>query len=91
MKPNPNCEYANDGARITQPGKFEGEPVFAPYFWQLAMEGFADGDHGRVVKFRVGAKDKEHDDFPTLRAWLGRKRTLCLREDGNGFVHCFTK
>lgn len=37
------CEYANNGTMITQPGKYEGEPVFAPHYWDLALEGFADG------------------------------------------------
>lgn len=84
-----NCEYENDGKRITQPGKFEGEPVFAPYFWQLGLEGFADSDEGIVYLFRFDKDDKEFTEWPTLKKWLGRRRTLRLREDGNGFVRCF--
>jgi hypothetical protein len=94
---NTNCEYQNDGERITQPGKFEGEPVFAPYFWESALNGFADSDDGETFTFKLHfsgnkcgtAENDELTKFPTLRKWLGRKRTLRLREDSQGFVHCF--
>lgn len=85
------CEYANDGKRITQPGKFEGEPVFAPHYWDIGLEGFADADDGRVYtfKFTRAELDKPETAFgPELKAWLGRKRTLKLWEDSVGFVHC---
>ena len=86
---NETCEYDNDGSTITQPGKFEGEPVFAPHFWLLGLEGFADSDDGNVYTFRFAKGDKEFMEWPTLKAWLGRRRTLRLREDSLGFVHCF--
>lgn len=84
------CEYANDGKRITQPGKFEGEPVFAPYFWDLALEGFSDRDDGQTFTFRFAFATTDADiPFRSeLEQWLGRKRTLNLREDSQGFVHC---
>ena len=81
--------YDNDGQRITQPGKFEGEPVFAPHFWDLAMVGGSDSDNGTVFTFRIKASDPEHAMFPTLKEWLGKSRTLRMREDSQGFVHCF--
>ncbi len=81
------CEHDNDGKRITQPGKFEGEPVFAPDFWQSALEGFSDSDDGRVFTFRITKED--FAKHPTLKKWLGRKRTLKMREDSQGFIHCF--
>lgn len=91
------CDYDNDGTRITQPGKFEGEPVFAPYFWEMCLNGFADSDDGSVytIKFHFSGKktgtaeEQELAKFPTLKEWLGRKRTLRMREDDNGFVHCY--
>lgn len=91
------CEYKNDGERITAPGKFEGEPVFAPYFWGLALEGLADSDDGKVYTFKfrftgedsVAKTDREIlEDWPALKAWLGNKRSLKLWEDEQGFVHC---
>lgn len=88
------CEYTNDGERITAPGKFEGEPVFAPYFWDLGLSGFSDSDNGNVYTFRFAFGSNPQDQelatkFPTLKKWLGRKRSLNLREDDQGFVHCF--
>ena len=91
MSTKHTCDYKNDGQRITSPGKFEGEPVFAPYYWDLALQGFSDSDDGRTFGFRF--KRGELDDPNTafgkeLKEWLGRKRSLKLIEDSQGFVHC---
>lgn len=86
---NTKCEYQNDGKRITAPGKFEGCPVFAPYFWNLALEGFADGDNGKVFTFKITKSDQQNPFWSEIKEWLGRKRTIRLSEDGNGFVHCY--
>jgi hypothetical protein len=85
------CEYQNDGRRITQPGKFEGEPVFAPHYWDIALSGFADADDGKVFTFRftLSGKDANTEFAAELKQWLGRKRVLRMREDDQGFVHCF--
>lgn len=83
------CDYANDGERITQPGKFEGEPVFAPYYWEMGLSGFADSDDGRVYGFRFKNSDSDFVTWPQLKKWLGRKRSLKLVEDSQGFVHCY--
>jgi len=86
----------DSNGRITDPGKFEGEPIFAPYYWAMGLEGFADSDDGRVYTFKfahsvnTGRKQcSEFDDWPELKKWLGRKRTLKLHEDSVGFVHCY--
>jgi len=86
-------EYQMDNnGRITNPGKFEGEPIFAPHFWNLALEGFADSDNGRSYSFRFSFSAPEDKklatDWPELKRWLGRKRSLKLVEDSQGFVHC---
>ena len=86
--------YDVDGnGRIVSPGKFEGEPIFAPHFWNVALAGFADSDDGSVFTFKFGRKESATvDDFavwPELKTWLGRSRTLRMREDDQGFVHCF--
>lgn len=65
---------------VTRPGKFEGEAVYVPYFWEAYLDGFADRDDGRTIGFNVSAEDKAI--FPELR---GRK-TVRLVEDGAGFV-----
>lgn len=75
--------------RITSSGKFEGEPIFAPHFWEVGLSGFADFDDGRTYGFRIGKADSEHKEFPELKRWLGRRRTLRLTDDDCGFVRCF--
>ena len=86
------CEYQNDGERITQPGKFEGEPVFVPYFWDLGLSGFSDSDDGKTYGFRFSFSKPEDKallkEWPTLKRWLGRKRSFKLYEDDHGFVYC---
>lgn len=80
-----HCDYQNDGRIITQPGKFQGEPVFAPHFWNLGLEGFADDDDGERYSFNVTKDDAEF--WPELEGVA----VVELREDSNGFVHAFTR
>ena len=89
VQDNHGAEYDIENGRITSPGKFEGEPIFAPYFWNLGLEGFADNDDGSVYRFKITKDDESNPYWPELKAWLGTKRTLRLREDSQGFVHCF--
>lgn len=89
---NSACEYDNDGERITAPGKFEGEPIFAPHYWDMGLQGFSDGDDGKVYTFKFTKQELVNGGAkfgPEIQRWLGRKRTLRLREDEQGFVHCF--
>lgn len=86
------CEYANDGERITAPGKFEGGPVFAPHYWGLALEGLSDDDNGSVFTFRFTKSELERTSTAfgaEIQKWLGNRRTLRMSEDSQGFVHCF--
>ena len=82
-------DYQNRDGRIIQPGKFEGEPVFAPHYWGLGLEGFSDGDTGTVYTFRFKNGCDDFREWPELKQWLGRKRTLRMFEDSVGFVHCY--
>lgn len=66
--------------RITSPGKFQGEGRHVPFFWNLAMRGFADRDDGVVFGFDLTSKDK--DLFPELKG----RRTVRLLEREDGFV-----
>jgi hypothetical protein len=83
-------EYAHDPVtgRITSPGKFESEPIFAPYYWQMGLEGFSDSDNGNAYGFRFKANDPDFALWPELKQWLGRKRTMKLIESDTGFVFC---
>jgi hypothetical protein len=82
--------YQHDGQRISSPGKFEGEPIFAPYFWDLALQGFADRDNGRVFvfKFEFNGADKDIHFKAQLKKWLSSRRTLQMCESSQGFVVC---
>ena len=83
------AEYQHTNGRITSPGKFEGEPIFAPHFWSQGIEGLADEDDGHVYKFKFKNEDADMQAWPELKAWLGRRRILSMSEDGSGFVHCW--
>jgi hypothetical protein len=68
---------------ITNPGKFEGKPLWAPYYWDLAMDGCADAsDHiDGGFGFKIDASDVE--------VWPELKDTpqILLFETDNGFVY----
>lgn len=66
---------------ITQPGKFEGEPTWATYFYSLWSEGIADHDVGFRAYFLVTHEDR------LLYPELAGIRRISLTEDANGFVH----
>lgn len=73
-----------EGGRIRSPGKYEGEPVYVPFFWEKALDGWADDqDKDGGVIFIVMPEER--------RAWpeLGSKRVIGLREDDQGFVREF--
>ena len=63
--------------------------MFAPYYWQLGLEGFSDADNGNTYTFKFTNDGEDFAKWPQLKAWLGRKRTLHIVEDSQGFVHCF--
>lgn len=66
---------------ILSPGKFEGEMLYVPFFWNAFLEGFADRDNGKVIGFDITADDRAM--FPELSK---RKRTIRLIEREDGFV-----
>ena len=65
---------------IRSPGKFEGEMLYVPHFWDVFLDGLADRDNGRVLGFDVTPEDKV--EFPELK----RRRTVKLVENDQGFV-----
>jgi len=66
---------------IRRPGKFEGEPLYVPYFWERGTEGFADLDENGVFGFEVLNADTVI--FPELEGI----NTLALEKSDSGFVH----
>lgn len=73
-------EYAIVDGRIQDPGKFEGEPVYTPYFWDAFLNGIVDEDDGETLVFNLTAEDRE--EFPELEAF----KQVLLWEDDQGFV-----
>ena len=72
--------YKIENGIIRSPGKFEGEMIYVPFYWDVFMNGLADRDNGRVLGFNVSPDDKKM--FPELR----RRRTVRLIERDDGFV-----
>lgn len=73
-------EYDVVNGIIRSPGRFEGAPVYVPYFYDIYLNGGADRDDGRVLGFDVTAADKA--EFPELKG----RRTVKLVEQDIGFV-----
>ena len=73
-------DYTVVNGRITSPGKFEGEAVYVPYFWEAFLDGMADRDDGIVLGFDLTPEDKV--EFPELKG----KRTVRLWQRDYGFV-----
>lgn len=75
-------EYTVDAHGIIRnPGKFEGEALYVPYFWDAYLAGMADRDNGTVIGFDITAEDRAM--FPELPK---RKRTVRLYQRSDGFV-----
>ena len=70
----------NEHGTITDLGKFEGEPMYAPYYWQQGLEGSWDEDENGVYFFVLGQTD--YDMFPQLAGSYG----LAIEESDQGFV-----
>lgn len=73
--------YQVKDGRITSPGKFEGCRAYVPEFWFAGLEGLADTDDGQTFTFKITKADREK--YPGA---FGRRRTVRLVEDSNGFV-----
>jgi len=72
--------YDAPEGRIRNPGKFEGEPLYVPMYWDLANEGFANEGEDGSVHFPLDEEDWEV--WPQLRG----QHDLYLRETDQGFV-----
>lgn len=66
---------------IRSPGRFEGEAIYVPYFWESYLDGMADYDDGRTLGFKIEAIDRQL--FPEISK---RKRTIRLYQRDDGFV-----
>ena len=77
----------NEQGIITSPGKFEGEMIYIPYYWDMALEGFSDDtlwdDDVQIDRFVIGTEDTR--EFPELQGF--QAYVIELWELDNGFVH----
>jgi hypothetical protein len=83
--------YANENGIIIEHGKFEGEAIYVPYFWELYLNGMDDSweacisgmddeDDGTIKRFNVSPEDRQ--EFPELK----QRRTIRLIQRDDGFV-----
>lgn len=73
------ASYADD---VKGPGKFEGNPSYVPYFWDMYLNGDGEEVGGGVLRFVV--EDEDILIFPELGA---DTTEVFLVEDDNGFVN----
>ncbi len=75
----------NELGIISSPGKFEGEPVYAPFFWDTLLEGGADEEleDGAAVFY---VTTEERREFPELADIA----TVSLWETESGFIYIST-
>lgn len=77
--------YEVDNDWITSPGKFEGEPIYAPYFSEFASEGeeisFMEDGCGEYVSL-ITISDEDRKEFPGL----GHALYCVIQENDQGFV-----
>ena len=70
--------------RILNPGMYEGEPAYLPYFHAQAMEGCAQEDAEGNWYFDIDKHDREM--YPELN----EVRRLYILQDDSGFVYHLT-
>ena len=75
-------EYMTSNGVITSPGKFEGEPRFAPYFWGIILDGLVQRDETADIDVVI-VDDEARALFPELRTVT----QVALEEDEFGFVY----
>lgn len=94
--PQRPADYAtNEAGLITTPGKYAGQPLYVPAFWEASAQGIHDDEYtdraGRhFIVFRITADDLLQ--WPELRddnGWAYQLIVLC--EDAQGFVTCELK
>ena len=73
------AEYRVVGGIIRSPGKFESEPVFSPYFYEISMDGCRE-------EGIIGIESEDILEFPELD---GYSRVECW-ESNDGFFYCRT-
>ena len=87
MKTSP-IDYKLHNGIIAEPGKFEGDPLYVPYFWDMALQGLADDDYfdeGDVLISVFQITEKYAATFPELESEIGM--LIEVWENEQGFVY----
>lgn len=69
---------------IQNPGKFEGCAIYAPYFYDLVMNGASDGiiqDDFGCIKDVFNINDDDRKQFPELKNY----KTVTISTSDDGF------
>ncbi len=78
-------ECDSESGLICSPGKFEGEPLYAPYFYHIVMMGDGecgqDGDGNHYDDIEI--TDEDRAEFVELCGYS----TIRIFEDTNGFCY----
>jgi hypothetical protein len=74
--------YKVENGRIVSPGKFEGEPIYAPYFYEDSLNG--GWDYVSPGHFKDEITKADRVAFPEIPK---RKRVVHLYETDDGFVY----
>jgi hypothetical protein len=71
---------------ITTLGKFQGEPIYVPYFWEMSMMGAYDGteidNEDDSTNYIFYVTDRDRAIFPELKGL----HKVTLWENNDGFV-----
>ncbi len=84
-----STDYTSTNGIISSPGKFEGEPTWAPYFYDAILNGCCDHDYRNgpddgACFFVV--TDADRREFPELASIYG----VGLAESAQGFIYTAT-
>ena len=78
--PDIEKQYKVKKGRIASPGKFQGEPIYTVYFWELYLDGCYDEIDDNFIYF-----DLTPEDTYLFYELLGSNRLL-LHETDDGFI-----
>lgn len=73
-------DYKLRDGMIRTPGKFEGEMLYVPFYWDSGLMGCASHDVNGVWFFEILTDEKQM--FPELADYYG----IALEESDSGFV-----
>jgi hypothetical protein len=66
---------------VKHPGKFEDEPVYTPYFYDVIMNG--DGNYITKNIIQIPINEDDIKIFPELQG----KKYIFISWDDNGFIY----